>query len=83
MKYANTEEMTTAHVQNIVDTCDPSTYGAHINAAFEAILRMMIIHHDSNLKLVMQDIVGLCEHFVARCVTVIEQNKPPEGTVLH
>ena len=82
-KFATTEELTTANIQNIVDTVGPSNYGGHINAAFEAILRMMICHHNSNLKLVMQDIVGLCEHFVARCVTVIEQNNPPEGETLH
>jgi bisphosphoglycerate-dependent phosphoglycerate mutase len=83
VKYANTEEMTTAHVQDVVDTVDPASYQNHINAAFEAVLRMMISAHENNLHFVMRDIAAMADHYIGRCVTVIKEHELPEGTTIH
>lgn len=82
MRYESLEKMNEAHITDIIETAAPA-YVAHIQAAFGVALHMMLAFHKNDLKKVEQDILSLCEHYLARCTTLLKEQQVPAGETLH
>lgn len=80
MKFDTEMLMTLQHVEDMAATTGGS-YDDMVNAAFAAVLHIMVIGNRQDLNAVIVDIQKLCEHYVGRCEAVMAENLSNKRTL--